>query len=413
MRCLSLFSGICGLDLGLRLAVPALRTAGYVESDAYCRKIIRARIADGLLDDAPIFDDVRSFDPEPWADQIDIVIGGPPCQPVSLAGNRKGDLDERWLWPDLWRIVRAVRPQYVFVENPPGLLAGDWFGYVLGSLASLGFSAQWTSVRASDVGAPHRRERIFLLAYAQDAVRGPRVAGVAGVAGERRGGSGSGGGQLADTGLLLGEWDASPRHTREARVEPPPCGGPFPDAPGRGFGILRQPSRSDGQPDGCDAPVADANRGRLPKLGEPLQGVRHERTSWDIAHGRYRAESLVAHANRSGLEEWAGERSDASGQRPAPQRGSRDALANAAEPGRFPPGPGDRPGWERVLATRPDLAPAIEPPFRHLDDGSTDWLLRVRADRRQQLRALGNAVVPQQAALAFRILWGRLLSQEP
>ena len=102
----------------------------------------------------------------------DLICGGFPCQPVSTAGKRKGTADERWLWPEFARVVGELRPRYVFVENTPGLLTvngGRAFSEVLGDLASLGYDARWTSLRASDVGACHRRERIFLLAERADA----------------------------------------------------------------------------------------------------------------------------------------------------------------------------------------------------------------------------------------------------
>lgn len=162
-RVISLFSGIGGLDLGFRLAVPSARVIAYVERDTYCQRVLRARIAEGLLDDAPIFPDVREF--TGTGGGADAVIGGFPCQPWSQAGKRRGIKDERWLWPDFARIVRNVGPQIVFLENVPGLL-NTGLGHVLGDMAGCGFDAEWDVFSAGQVGAPHVRNRVFVLAHA-------------------------------------------------------------------------------------------------------------------------------------------------------------------------------------------------------------------------------------------------------
>lgn len=105
--------------------------------------------------------DVREIvEPEP----VEILCGGFPCQPVSVAGKRKGKEDERWLWPEFARVIGPAKPRFVFIENVPGLRTLG-LRDVLGDLAELGFDAVWGYFRASDVGAPHRRTRLFLLAY--------------------------------------------------------------------------------------------------------------------------------------------------------------------------------------------------------------------------------------------------------
>lgn len=162
MRAISLFSGIEGIGLGLKRAVPDLRVVAYCEADPYCQRVLRARIADGLLDDAPIFDDVRSFEwPEGGAD---LVFGGFPCQDLSYAGKGAGLAGERSsLWFEFVRIIGVVRPRIVFVENVPAILTRGG-SRVVADLAALRYRATWTLVRASDAGAPIRRERFFLLA---------------------------------------------------------------------------------------------------------------------------------------------------------------------------------------------------------------------------------------------------------
>lgn len=164
---LALFAGGGGLELGLSLALGTdYKTVAYVERECTSAAVLAANMERGWLDKAPIWDDVTTFTGDavsPLVDNIDIVSAGFPCQPWSVAGSRKGTDDERWLWPLIFRLVREIRPRSIFLENVPGLLHGG-IEHVLGDLASVGFDAEWTSVRASDVGAPHRRERVFILA---------------------------------------------------------------------------------------------------------------------------------------------------------------------------------------------------------------------------------------------------------
>lgn len=167
MNGLALCSGVGGLDLGLSIAEPGYRTVCYVEGEAYAAAVLVARMEDQSLDQAPVWSDLRTFDGRPWRGKVDIVTAGFPCQPVSVAGKRKAQDDERWLWPAVLRVLGAVRPEFVFLENVRGIITAG-LGDVLGGLAALGFDAEWTCLRASDVGASHRRERWFCLAYATD-----------------------------------------------------------------------------------------------------------------------------------------------------------------------------------------------------------------------------------------------------
>jgi len=166
---LALCAGVGGIELGLKLAEPAYRTICYVERELYCVEILIRRIKEGLLDDAPVWDDIFTFDPARWRGKVDIITTGFPCPPVSIAGRRKGKADPRWLWPRVAEIVREVGPEWVFLENVRGLLSihsGGEFSEILGDLAGCGFDAAWGVFRASDLGATHRRERVFILGHA-------------------------------------------------------------------------------------------------------------------------------------------------------------------------------------------------------------------------------------------------------
>jgi len=299
IRVLSLCSGVGGLDLGVRLALPAARTTCYVEREAYCISVLLARIQDEALDDAPVWTDVRSFDGLPWRGTVDLIIGGYPCQPFSVAGQRRGAEDERHLWPAIARIIAEIRPLACFFENVPGHLTLG-FREVRGELESMGYRVEAGLFTAAEVGAPHQRERLFILADAQ-----------------RNGGPGR-----RRAGDLAGA----------AR-----------DAEGEGL----QRERSGDAADDCGAAdVADGG-------GERLEGD--------------------------------GEGGPEAG--PAGRGGGAEVL--------FPPGPGDRAGWERLLAADPALEPALR--------GDADGL----ADRVDRLRACGNGVVPLVAAYALRTLLAR------
>lgn len=162
MNELSLFTGIGGGLLGGMLC--GFKTICAVEIDPYCREVLLQRQRDSVLPLFPIWDDVRTFDGGLWSGEVDIVTGGFPCQSFSIAGKRLGDKDERNMWPDTIRVIREVRPRIAFMENVPGLIAHPYFGTILGDLAESGYNAEWACLGADDVGANHRRKRLWILA---------------------------------------------------------------------------------------------------------------------------------------------------------------------------------------------------------------------------------------------------------
>ena len=166
MNELSLFTGYGGFTLGLRLAGLKTRTVCYVEIEPYCQKIIKARIRDGLLEDAPIWDDICTFKGRQFRGLVDILTAGFPCQPHSVAGKRKGAVDDRNLWPDTLRTIDEVGPAIVLLENVPGILANGYAGTVVGQLAERGYDCTWGLLSAITTGAPHVRTRWWCLAYA-------------------------------------------------------------------------------------------------------------------------------------------------------------------------------------------------------------------------------------------------------
>jgi DNA (cytosine-5)-methyltransferase 1 len=163
---LSLCSGYGGLDLGLDIATcGATRTVCYVEREAFAAAILAARMEEKALDAAPVWSDLRTFDGRPWRGVVDCITGGYPCQPFSFAGKRLGEHDERHLWPDIARIVGEVEPGIVFFENVAGHLTLG-FDAVRADLERLGYRVAAGLFSAAEVGASHRRERLFILGVA-------------------------------------------------------------------------------------------------------------------------------------------------------------------------------------------------------------------------------------------------------
>ena len=166
MKELSLFTGSGGGIYGTKLL--GFTTIGYVEFDNYCQSVIAQRIKDGIFDCAPIFGDIRTFAVEyasSYRGLVDIVTAGFPCQPFSIAGKRKGSDDERNMWPATFEVIQAVRPKWAFLENVPGLLGKHrYFETILKDLSEAGYDVRWICLSAAEVGAPHKRERLWVLA---------------------------------------------------------------------------------------------------------------------------------------------------------------------------------------------------------------------------------------------------------
>lgn len=152
-----LCAGYGGLYMAMRAAGWPARLSWYAEIDPDASRVMAAHHPD-----APNIGDITTTQ-FTACERVDVIAAGYPCQPFSVAGLRRGVEDERWIWPDIARAVRLVRPRWVLLENVPGHLE-QGFSRVVGDLAALGYVGSWVCVRASDVGAAHRRERIFIVA---------------------------------------------------------------------------------------------------------------------------------------------------------------------------------------------------------------------------------------------------------
>lgn len=168
LRVLELFAGAGGGLLSSLIL--GHEPVAAVEWDPYCCAVLRERAAEGWFPGLQVFEgDVRLFPASDWKGRVDCIHAGVPCQPWSVAGKREGKADERNLWPDTIRIIGEVGPRYVLLENVAGIVSwnrGEYLAWILGQLAGLGYDCRWTLLGADQVGAPHRRERWWCLAYA-------------------------------------------------------------------------------------------------------------------------------------------------------------------------------------------------------------------------------------------------------
>jgi DNA (cytosine-5)-methyltransferase 1 len=191
MHELALFAGAGGGILGGKLL--GWKTVCAVEIDDYARRCLMSRQDDGSLPAFPIWDDVQTFDGTAWRGVVDIVTGGFSCQDISAAGKGAGiDGAKSGMWHHMARIIREVGPRYVLVENSP-MLTSRGLGRVVGDLAAMGYDARWGVLGAIDAGAPHKRERIWIVAAATDDGLGRR---------EQQPQSGEGSRHVADSALV-------------------------------------------------------------------------------------------------------------------------------------------------------------------------------------------------------------------
>jgi DNA (cytosine-5)-methyltransferase 1 len=372
----SLCSGYGGLEMGLALALGGdVRTAWHIEYDGLNKKgelLGPRRILAHRCPDVPNYGDVKTTN---WrkVEPVDWLTAGYPCQPFSLAGLRKGADDPRHLWPGVARAIGVLRPARVLLENVAAHLR-DGFDVVLGDLAAMGYDASWGVVRASDAGAPHGRARLFVVAYSTghsgrfgygDDVR-PGSGTVGRVSSAGRGAAADAdGGPAGRIGRGVSRATPSARRTS---LDISASGAPSPDA------------------------LADAH------------GIGHkwQRSAWDGWTGPTDGSGAAANTDRDGLQ---GIRRLEPLGRDADRRCGQDRPWGAYEPAIR--------RWEHVLG-RPAPRPT-EPARRgeRLSPCFVEWLMGLPEGwvtdvpglpRNAQLKALGNGVVPQQAALACRLL---------
>lgn len=385
---ISLCAGYGGIDIGLQRALGAVRTVCYVEIGLFPIRNLVAKIEAGLLDNCPVFSDLKQFPWEVFGGRVDILSGGFPCQPFSSAGQRAGDQDPRHLWPYITDGIRRLgRPAIVFFENVEGILSSKLAGthwsdpegtpvllHIHREMERLGYHATSGLFSASEVGAPHQRKRVFILGVRAD-LRAEGRASVNAMLAERARADQ----QLVDSGVSLRTaWPAA-RGTEQYAWEPPRVSGPV--------------------------KLAHANSERLEgsdQLSEPAAGLCEEVDEADDTLWLFEQEDVDA-------DEWTDDAVV-----------HTDSIRCAAEL----PVSGINPAEESEQSAGVDALPACadgadgcdssaQPEMGRSADGLADWLGHAELyescdNRTDELRLLGNGVVPDTAALAFRVLWERI-----
>ena len=212
---IGLCAGYGGIELGLKRAIPSLRTIALCEIEAFAVANLVSKMEAGLMDPAPIWPDLKTFPWEAFRDRVDILTGGYPCQPFSAAGQRRGKDDPRHLWPYIADGIRLLRPKCCFFENVEGHISLG-LSDVIEDLAGMGYRTTWGIFSASEVGAPHRRKRIFILAH--------RIgAGWEGFTGSMDvcGDGSESGGSVGQKGLRGRVWPSRPSGDNRCEWEPP------------------------------------------------------------------------------------------------------------------------------------------------------------------------------------------------
>jgi DNA (cytosine-5)-methyltransferase 1 len=161
---LGLCAGYGGIELGLKRAIPNLRSVALCEIEAFAIANLVSKMEAGLMDPAPIWPDLKTFPWRAFRDRVDILTGGYPCQPFSAAGKRAGKDDPRHLWPWIAEGIGILRPRICFFENVEGHISLG-LRDVIEDLGRLGYRTTWGIFSASECGAPHQRKRVFILAH--------------------------------------------------------------------------------------------------------------------------------------------------------------------------------------------------------------------------------------------------------
>lgn len=419
---LSFCTGYAGLDLGIRRVLgDRLRGVAACEIEAFAVANLLAKMESGLMDPMPVWTNLKTFPSREFHGLVDILVAGFPCQPFAASGQKRATEDPRHLFPFIDKIIGDIEPSAVFLENVEGILnckcrnqPGARDGepvllYVLRCLEKRGYEATWGLFSAREVGAPHKRMRVFMLGRRRDrdVEWGRFCPGLADAQGwkpgepeawDRRENAGRGGQEGGKPQALVDAESLQPRagqqHAGADRVGQGGQGGGEPSegmadsAGSRRHGRPRQEQHVRGQPLQAARLAGRREMGGVHAGAEDLDGGG-ERRLGDPSHGVF--QGMV-------------------------QRGDRGLL--------WPSRPGERQHfWEppRNLPKSKGRASLrgvpIEPRLGRTLDGSPSWLVRSVGDettdrRVDRLRLIGNAVVPAVAETAWRELWRRMVGEK-
>jgi len=354
-----LCAGYGGIELGLKRVIPNLRTVALCEIEAFAIANLVAKMEAGLMDPAPIWPDLKTFPWQSFRGCVDILTGGYPCQPFSAAGKRAGKDDPRHLWPWIADGIDSMRPSVCFFENVEGHISLG-LSNVIEDLGRMGYRTTWGIFSAAEIGAPHQRKRVFILAHRNDEG--------------------------------LERWNCSILSERTNERTSWPSRPSIPQHPW-------EPPRVVG-----DAKVGQGHRREPGDMGlEASQGGRGN-DAVDVTS------QAVANTIRSGGEEPSAQSADLS---PESSGCDTESLGNANSLDRGT----STGGWinDTKIGSASEAARAgqAEPSLGRNPDGTARGMdyaeLCVSCDNRtDELRLLGNGVVPATAELAFRTLLSSL-----
>ena len=340
---IGLCAGYGGIELGLKRVIPNLRSVALCEIEAFAVANLVSKMEAGLMDPAPVWPNLKTF---PWGafrDRVDILTGGYPCQPFSAAGQRKGKQDPRHLWPWIADGIRLLRPRICFFENVEGHISLG-LSDVIEDLAGMGYRTTWGIFSASEVGAPHQRKRVFIMAVTSG------LGGTPGLSGsfprdERQSGE-------SDDGGYQAAWPSRPGEQQHGWEPPRVVGG----------NTRRELDDASRNRHGKDDAVSAGREGTVDAGSSGAMG--------DSDHGR----------QPFGIDAGGCPEADGGGQGDVEQAES----------------------WQ----TQPSLGGDADG-----SSGGMDYAeLCITCDNRtDELRLLGNGVVPATAALAFRTLAREIL----
>ena len=407
--------------MGLKRVIRNMRTVAYSEIELFCCEVLASRMEAGQIDAAPIWTNLKSFPCERFRGMVDLLVAGYPCQPFSSAGKRKGEEDPRHLWPFIERAISDVRPNWVFCENVSGHLTLG-FKDVCHDLDELGYEVAAGLFTAREVGLPHKRQRLFILAHDKSAGAGLDERRLRRQPDE------------ADSPLDgVGQADSEKQRIQGRRaggeqVARPHAGEALSLRDGNQIGIDLAPAGPGSEQYWWEPArvLADGNRRRLRERGERdgKEEERGQQAPRGDDSGGCNAElgNAPSERPRGGSEDCAGEQSE------VPRQGLGDAGAGV---GQADPARGRQQQREPKRQTPPDSSDTHQQgdgheaiaPLGRGPDGSTDRLdgpdllaayqslgssVHSRVD---ELRALGNGVIPAVSAKAFITLYDELTKQ--
>ena len=385
VNAISLCTGGGGLDLALDLAMPAARPVCMVEREAFAVAHLVEKMRASFLASCPVWSDVTTFNGRAWRGAVDIVFGGIPCQPHSAAGKRLGREDERDLWSHARRIFVQSGASICIIENVEGMLTTGGAERVVRDLERLGCVVEGGLFSAAEVGFPHRRNRVVIMAYHPGRGRLSGALAALGQAGTWPAGTECR--ELADTcgegsqGIGSGD-GAGGRETAERHA-------------GLDGGTLlanadrRQPSRRPGGPGGPGEPEATGAHCQPAGSGDVLEDATCRGGGIHAGSGCTGFGAPDTGGRSETLEHALGVLGGAI------ERGQPDGTGLPISP----PGPGDADGWRYILETRPELEPAV----RRMADGM--------AHRVDRLRMCGNGVHPLAVGNGIRTCLARIIAR--